>query len=63
MELRRNLLLFGVPLLRLRHQRVDFFDPRLDPFGGDYWLWFWKQYHAAREAGIEKRVLLSREME
>jgi REP element-mobilizing transposase RayT len=36
---------------------------RLDPFGGDYWPWFWKCYCAAREPGIEKRVLPPREME
>jgi REP element-mobilizing transposase RayT len=37
--------------------------PRLNPFDGDYWPGFWKHYYAAREAGIEKRVLPPREME
>ena len=37
--------------------------PRLNPFGGDYWPWFWKHYFAVREPGLEKRVLPPREME
>jgi REP element-mobilizing transposase RayT len=36
--------------------------PRLNPLEGDYWLWFWKHYYAAREPGLEKRVLPPREM-
>ncbi len=35
----------------------------LNPFDPDYWPWFWKRYYAAREPGIEKRVLPPREME
>jgi putative transposase len=37
--------------------------PRLDPFDGKYWLWFWKHYPAARQPGIEQRVRPPREME
>ncbi|MGO9586998.1 MAG: hypothetical protein ACLP2Y_12450 [Limisphaerales bacterium] len=37
--------------------------PRLNPFDADYWPWFWKYYFAARESGIEKRILPAREME
>ena len=37
--------------------------PRLEPFGEDYWPWFWKHYYSVREPGIEKRVLPPREME
>jgi REP element-mobilizing transposase RayT len=31
--------------------------PRPKVFKGEYWQWFWKHYFAAREPGIEKRVL------
>jgi len=37
--------------------------PRANVFDRDYWPWFWKLYYAAREPGIEKRVLPLREME
>jgi len=37
--------------------------PRLNPFDDDYWPWFWKHYYAAREPGIEERVLPQRQME
>jgi REP element-mobilizing transposase RayT len=37
--------------------------PRLAPFDADYWPWFWKHYVAARESGLEQRVLPPREME
>jgi len=37
--------------------------PRANVFDRDYWPWFWKLYYAAREPGIEKRVLPPREME
>ena len=37
--------------------------PRLNPLDGEYWPWLWKHYWAAREPGIERRVLPPREME
>jgi len=37
--------------------------PQLNPFEDDYWPWFWKHYFAAREPGLEKRVLPPRQME
>jgi REP element-mobilizing transposase RayT len=37
--------------------------PRANPFDVGYWPWFWPHYFAAREPGVEKRVLPPREME
>ena len=37
--------------------------PRANPFDAAYWPWFWQHYFTVRESGIEKRLLLPREME
>jgi len=37
--------------------------PRAFPFAHGFWQWFWERYAAAREPGIEKRILPQREME
>lgn len=37
--------------------------PRLAPFDGDFWPWFWKHYFSIREEGMEKRILPLREIE
>ena len=37
--------------------------PDVNPHESDFWPWFWKTYFAAREPGLEKRILPPREME
>lgn len=37
--------------------------PKVDPREAKFWPWFWKQYHAQREPGLERRILPPREME
>ena len=37
--------------------------PRVNVFEDGHWPWFWKHYFAAREPGMEKRILPPREME
>ena len=37
--------------------------PNVDPREDEFWPWFWKQYHAQREPGLDRRILPPREME